>query len=314
VSKILVIGAAGMIGRKLVRQLAGEELILHDVVPFDGSSLVSDLSAPGEAEKLIASRPELIFHLAAVVSGEAEAEFEKGYRVNLDGTRRLFEAIRKENYRPRVVFTSSIAVFGAPFPDAIGDEFLSAPLTSYGTQKAICELLLSDYSRRGFFDGIGIRLPTICVRPGKPNKAASGFFSGIIREPLAGQEAVLPVPETVRHWFASPRAAIGFLLHASRIETGQLGARRNLSMPGVSATVGEQIAALRRLAGEKALKLIRREPDPAIMRIVEGWPRNFDAKRAAALGFRADSSFEDIIRAHIEDEVQGSSAPRPARA
>jgi nucleoside-diphosphate-sugar epimerase len=314
VRKILVIGAAGMIGRKLVRQLAGEELILHDVVPFGGSSRVSDLSAPGEAEKLVASRPELIFHLAAVVSGEAEADFEKGYRVNLDGTRRLFEAIRKENYRPRVVFTSSIAVFGAPFPEAIGDEFLGAPLTSYGTQKAICELLLSDYSRRGFFDGIGIRLPTICVRPGKPNKAASGFFSGIIREPLAGQEAVLPVPETVRHWFASPRAAIGFLLHASRIDTGQLGARRNLSMPGVSATVGEQIAALRRLAGEKAVKLIRREPDPTILRIVEGWPRNFDAKRAAALGFRADSSFEDIIRAHIEDELQGSSAPRPARA
>jgi nucleoside-diphosphate-sugar epimerase len=314
VRKILVIGAAGMIGRKLVRQLAGEELILHDVVPFGGSSRVSDLSAPGEAEKLVASRPELIFHLAAVVSGEAEADFEKGYRVNLDGTRRLFEAIRKENYRPRVVFTSSIAVFGAPFPEAIGDEFLGAPLTSYGTQKAICELLLSDYSRRGFFDGIGIRLPTICVRPGKPNKAASGFFSGIIREPLAGQEAVLPVPETVRHWFASPRAAIGFLLHASRIDTGQLGARRNLSMPGVSATVGEQIAALRRLAGERAVKLIRREPDPTILRIVEGWPRNFDAKRAAALGFQADSSFEDIIRAHIEDELQGSSAPRPARA
>jgi nucleoside-diphosphate-sugar epimerase len=314
VSKTLVIGAAGMIGRKLVRQLAGEELILHDVVPFDGASVVSDLSAPGEAEKLIASRPQLIFHLAAVVSGEAEADFEKGYRVNLDGTRRLFEAIRKENYRPRVVFTSSIAVFGAPFPEAIGDEFLSAPLTSYGTQKAICELLLSDYSRRGFFDGIGIRLPTICVRPGKPNKAASGFFSGIIREPLAGQEAVLPVPETVRHWFASPRAAVGFLLHASRIDTAQLGARRNLSMPGISATVGEQIAALRKVAGEKAAKLIRREPDATIMRIVEGWPRNFDAKRAAALGFRADSSFEDIIRAHIEDELQGSSAPRPARA
>jgi nucleoside-diphosphate-sugar epimerase len=314
VRKILVIGAAGMIGRKLARQLAGEELILHDVVPFDGASVVSDLSAPGEAEKLIASRPQLIFHLAAVVSGEAEADFEKGYRVNLDGTRRLFEAIRKENYQPRVVFTSSIAVFGAPFPEAIGDEFLSAPLTSYGTQKAICELLLSDYSRRGFFDGIGIRLPTICVRPGKPNKAASGFFSGIIREPLAGQEAVLPVPETVRHWFASPRAAIGFLLHASRIDTGQLGARRNLSMPGVSATVGEQIAALRKVAGENAAKLIRREPDPAIMRIVEGWPRNFDTKRAAALGFRADSSFEDIIRAHIADELQGSSEPRPARA
>jgi nucleoside-diphosphate-sugar epimerase len=314
VSKVLVIGAAGMIGRKLARELADEELILHDVVPFDGASVVSDLSAPGEAEKLIASRPQLIFHLAAVVSGEAEADFDKGYRVNLEGTRRLFEAIRKEHYRPRVVFTSSIAVFGAPFPEAIGDEFLSAPLTSYGTQKAICELLLSDYSRRGFFDGIGIRLPTICVRPGKPNQAASGFFSGIIREPLVGQEAVLPVPETVRHWFASPRAAVGFLLHASRIDTGQLGARRSLSMPGVSATVGEQIAALRKVAGESAAKLIRREPDPAIMRIVEGWPRNFDTKRAAALGFRADSSFEDIIRAHIADELQGSGAPRPARA
>jgi D-erythronate 2-dehydrogenase len=316
VRKVLVIGAAGMIGRKLARQLAGEELILHDVVPFDGASVVSDLSAPGEAEKLIASRPELIFHLAAVVSGEAEADFEKGYRVNLDGTRRLFDAIRNlgSGYRPRVVFTSSIAVFGAPFPEAIGDEFLSAPLTSYGTQKAVCELLLSDYSRRGFFDGIGVRLPTICVRPGKPNKAASGFFSGIIREPLAGQEAVLPVPETVRHWFASPRAAIGFLLHASRIDTARLGARRNLSMPGISATVGEQIEALRKVAGEKAAKLIRREPDATIMRIVEGWPRNFDASRAAGLGFRADASFEEIIRAHIEDELQGSSAPRPARA
>jgi nucleoside-diphosphate-sugar epimerase len=314
VSKTLVIGAAGMIGRKLVRQLAGDQLVLHDVVPFEGASVVSDLSAPGEAEKLIASRPQLIFHLAAVVSGEAEADFDKGYRVNLDGTRRLFEAIRKENYRPRVVFTSSIAVFGAPFPDAIGDEFLSAPLTSYGTQKAICELLLADYSRRGFFDGIGIRLPTICVRPGKPNKAASGFFSGIIRDPLVGEEAVLPVPETVRHWFASPRAAVGFLLHASRIDTGKLGARRNLSMPGISATVGEQIAALRKVAGDNAAKLIRREPDPSIQRIVEGWPRNFDARRAAALGFRADSSFEDIIRAHIEDELQGRSAPRPARA
>lgn len=305
VKKTLVIGAAGMIGRKLVARLDGE-LILHDVVPFEGAAAVSDLSAPGEAEKLIAQRPDTIFHLAAIVSGEAEADFEKGYRVNLDGTRRLFEAIRKEGYRPKVVFTSSIAVFGAPFPEAIGDEFLSAPLTSYGTQKAIDELLLSDYSRRGFLDGIGIRLPTICVRPGKPNKAASGFFSGIIREPLAGQEALLPVPESVRHWFASPRAAIGFLLHAAQLDTARLGARRNLNMPGVCATVGEQIAALRKVAGDKVAKLIRREPDPTIMRIVEGWPQNFDARRALALGFRADSSFEEIIRIHVADELQGS--------
>jgi len=312
-----------MIGRKLTDRLAKDggldELLLHDVVaptppaaPFKIRSVVSDLSAPGEAEKLLAAKPELIFHLAAIVSGEAEADFEKGYRINLDGTRLLFEAIRRASYKPRVVFTSSIAVFGAPFPEAIGDEFLNAPLTSYGTQKAIDELLLADYSRRGFFDGIGLRLPTICVRPGKPNKAASGFFSGIIREPLAGQEAVLPVPKSVRHWFASPRAAIGFLLHAASLDTAQLGARRSLTMPGVSATVGEQIEALRRVAGDAAVKRIREEPDATIMRIVEGWPRNFDAKRASALGFRADASFDDIIRIHMEDEL-GQKTPAPQR-
>jgi D-erythronate 2-dehydrogenase len=315
VKKILVIGAAGMIGRKLTARLKKEgigELILHDVVSAGPGAIVSDLSALGEAEKLVAARPDLIFHLAAIVSGEAEADFEKGYRINLDGTRQLFEAVRKvgDGYKPRLVFTSSIAVFGSPFPPAIGDEFLNAPLTSYGTQKAIDELLLSDYSRRGFFDGIGIRLPTICVRPGKPNKAASGFFSGIIREPLNGQEAVLPVPESVRHWFASPRAAIDFLLHAASLDTAKLGARRNLSMPGISATVGEQIEALRKVGGEKAARLIRREPDATIMRIVEGWPQNFDARRALALGFRADSSFEEIIRIHVADELQGNRQPR----
>ena len=317
--RVLVIGAAGMIGRKLVERLArdGADLTLHDVVAFESRSntVVSDLSAPGEAERLVAGRPGLIFHLAAVVSGEAEADFDKGYRVNLDGTRRLFEAIRKAGgdeagpYRPRLVFTSSIAVFGAPFPEAIDDEFLSAPLTSYGTQKAIGELLLSDYSRRGIFDGIGIRLPTICVRPGKPNKAASGFFSGIIREPLAGEAAVLPVAETVRHWFASPRAAVGFLMHAAQLDTAKLGTRRNLSMPGVSATVGEEIEALRRVAGAGAVKLIRREPDPAIERIVSGWPQNFDAGRALALGFRADPSFDEIIRIHLQDELPESARP-----
>ena len=313
-----------MIGRKLTDRLATDgaiggkkigELALHDVVPpsvAGARAVVSDLSSPGEAEKLVADRPDLIFHLAAIVSGEAEADFDKGYRINLDGTRLLFEAIRKANYRPRVVFTSSIAVFGAPFPEAIGDEFLNAPLTSYGTQKAIDELLLADYSRRGFFDGIALRLPTVCVRPGKPNKAASGFFSGIIREPLAGEEAVLPVPKSVRHWFASPRAAIGFLLHAAQLDTGQLGARRSLSMPGVSATVGEQIEALRRLAGDEAVRRIREAPDPTIMRIVEGWPRNFDARRASALGFRADASFDDIIRIHMEDEL-GQRTPAPRR-
>jgi D-erythronate 2-dehydrogenase len=310
--RILVLGAAGMLGRKLAHALRGEELVLHDAVPFDG--IVSDLSAPGEAAKLLARRPEVIFHLAAVVSGEAEADFDKGYRVNLDATRLLFEAIRRQGDRPRVVFASSIAVFGAPFPEAIGDEFLSAPLTSYGTQKAIGELLLADYTRRGFMDGIGLRLPTVCVRPGKPNKAASGFFSGIIREPLAGEEAVLPVADTVRHWFASPRAAVGFLRHALKMDTQPLGARRSLNMPGVSATVAEQIEALRKVAGEAAVKRIRRQPDATIQRIVEGWPRNFDARRALGLGFRADESFEQIIRIHIEDELQRTPPPRPGSA
>ncbi len=321
---VMIIGGAGMIGRKLAERLSADgrigddpvtRLTLVDVVPpakpagFKGEAklLTVDLSAPGEAETLIAARPDMIFHLAAVVSGEAEADFEKGYRINLDGTRFLFEAVRREGlretYNPRLVFTSSIAVFGAPFPEKIGDEYFLTPLTSYGTQKAIGELLLSDYSRRGFFQGIGIRLPTICIRPGQPNKAASGFFSNILREPLAGQEAVLPVPEDVRHWFASPRAAIGFMLHAASMDLARLGARRNLNMPGLSATVGEELAALERAGGEKALKLVRRESDPTIMRIVEGWPRNFDARRALELGFRADADFDAIVRAHLEDEL-----------
>ncbi len=323
---VLVIGAAGMVGRKLIDRLVETgrvgkgpvtALTLVDVVEpsapkiFPGKvrTVTADLSAPGEAERLVAERPDLIFHLAAIVSGEAEADFDKGYRINLDGTRYLFEAIRhegmKQPYKPRVVFTSSIAVFGAPFPEKIGDEFFTTPLTSYGTQKAIGELLLSDYSRRGFFDGIGIRLPTICVRPGKPNKAASGFFSGILREPLAGQEAVLPVSENVRHWFASPRAAIGFLMHAAEIDLAPLGWRRNISLPGLSATVGEEIEALRRVAGDKAVKLIRREPDPIIIRIVDGWATDFDTKRSSALGFKAETSFDEIVRAHVDDELGG---------
>jgi nucleoside-diphosphate-sugar epimerase len=252
----------------------------------------------------------VIFHHAAIVSGEAEADFEKGYRVNLDGTRAVLEAVRKtgDGYRPRLVFTSSIAVFGAPFPAAIPDEFHLTPLTSYGTQKAVDELLLGDYTRRGFLDGVAIRLPTICVRPGKPNRAASGFFSGIIREPLAGQEAVLPVDESVRHWHASPRAAVGFLLHAAGLSAAELGPRTALTMPGVCCTVGEQIAALARVAGDKVVARIRREPDPTIMRIVGGWPSRFDARRALALGFRCEASFDEIIRIHIEDELGGKIA------
>ena len=245
-----------------------------------------------------------------MVSGEAETDFEKGYRVNLDGTRALLEAIRAigNGYKPKVVFTSSIAVFGAPFPEAIADDFHLTPLTSYGTQKAICELLLADYTRRGILEGVGIRLPSIVVRPGKPNKAASGFFSGIIREPLAGQEAILPVADSVLHWHASPRSAVGFLIHAAGLTRAQLGDRINLTMPGVCCTVGEQIAALRRIAGDKVADRIRRAPDELVERIVAGWPSRFEPRRAVALGFKVEATFDDIIRAHIEDELGGKIA------
>jgi len=322
---ILITGAAGMIGRKITdrlladRHLGGREitkLTLFDVVaadaqPTQGTSIfpvAGDISDRTVIDRLVSEKPDIIIHLAAIVSGEAEADFEKGYAVNLDGTRYIFEAVRAQNYRPRVIFASSIAVFGTPFPEPIPDEFHLTPLTSYGTQKAIGELLLNDYSRRGFFDGIGLRLPTICVRPGKPNKAASGFFSGIIREPLKGEEAVLPVEETVRHWHASPRAAVGFFMHAATMDLSAIGPRRCLTMPGVGATVGEQIEALRKVAGDKATKLIRREPDPVVAKIVSGWPTTFEAKRARELGFQADDSFEAIVQAHVDDE-HGGRAP-----
>lgn len=320
---VMIVGAAGMIGRKLAERLGRQQtlagrdidrLTLVDIFtpaapgafPGKVDLLISDLSQTGEAERLVSSRPDVIVHLAAIVSGEAEADFEKGYAINLDGTRALFEAIRRagDEYRPRVVFSSSVAVFGAPLPDRISDDFIVTPLTSYGTQKTICELLLADYSRKGYFDGIGIRLPTICIRPGRPNRAASGFFSNILREPLKGEPAVLPVSESLRHWFASPRAAVEFLIHAAELDTSLLGNRRTLNMPGVGATVGDQIEALRRVAGDQAVALIRREPDPAIEAIISSWPREFDARRAEDLGFRADASLDEIISIHIEDEME----------
>ena len=313
-----------MLGRKLAARLATDgclvdapvaHLILVDAIESECpaaaapqvESIVADLSEPDTAADLVSRRPDVIFHLAAIVSGEAESDFERGYRVNVDGTRLLLDAVRAvgPSYCPRIIFASSIAVFGSPFPQVIGDDHCLTPLTSYGTQKAIAELLLSDYTRRGFLDGIGIRLPTICVRPGRPNLAASGFFSSIIREPLNGEAAVLPVPDSVRHWHASPRAAVGFLLHAATVDDERLGTRRCLTMPGVSVTVAGQIESLRRMAGDGAVGLIRREPDESVMRIVAGWPSSFDTRRATALGFRADVDFDEIVQVHVQDELGG---------
>jgi nucleoside-diphosphate-sugar epimerase len=322
---LLIIGAAGMIGRKLAEKVAATgkmgavpvtvmtlaDVIEPNVAPdFNGKRhvIATDLSEPGAAERLISGRPDVVVHLAAIVSGEAEVDLEKGYRVNLDGTRALFDAIRlTEDYVPRVVYASSLAVFGAPFPDQIADDFHLTPLTSYGAQKAMGELVLDDYSRRGLLDGVGLRFPTICIRPGKPNRAASSFFSGILREPLNGQEAVLPVDDHVRHWFASPRAAVGFIEHAATMDTAGLGARRSMTMPGLSATVADQIAALREVAGDAAVALIRREPDADVARIVAGWPRDFNTVRARDAGFKAETSFRQIIEIYLEDEMGGKT-------
>src|SRR5690349_18232768 len=321
---ILVTGAGGMIGRKLVERLVADQtlggkpiegLTLVDVVespipagaPKSTKPIVADFSEKGVAATLIQDKPDVVFHLAAIVSGDAEANFEKGYRINFNGSWALLEAIRQENeksgYKPRFVFASSLAVIGPPFPDPVPDSFATTPTSSYGTQKAMTELLLADYSRKGYLDGVGVRLPTICIRPGKPNKAASSFFSGILREPLAGQEAPLPVGDEVRHWFASPRAAVGFFITAATIDTSNLGVRRSMTMPGVSATVGEQIEALRKAGGDKAVALIKRVEDPFVANIVKGWAGRYDAQLATSAGFKAEKNFDEIIKVYQQDEM-----------
>ena len=321
--KILIMGGAGMIGQKLLNLILKKEEInnekiseitLFDIIdapyPQDTNILINstsgDISDEKVSKNLVSSRPDIIFHLAAIVSGQAEQEFDLGWNINAKGSWGLFEAIRQqgENYCPRLVFTSSIAVFGAPFPEKIPDDFFTTPLTSYGAQKAISELLLADYSRKNMVDGVSIRLPTICVRPGKPNLAASGFFSGIIREPLNGQEAILPVNTDVRHWHATPRAAAGFLIHAAEIDSSKLSDRITLNMPGLSVTVQEQIDALQSVAGSDVVKLIKHQPDPTIQKIVSGWARDFDTRRSIELGFKAETSFEEIIKTYIEDDLK----------
>lgn len=322
--KILIIGAAGMIGRKLTERLLADDhlnrqrikgLSLVDVIEpstpkstsLNVQTLQADLTATDTATKLIQEKPDVIYHLAAIVSGEAEANFNKGYLINMDGTRALLDAIRKQHdidgYKPKLIFTSSIAVYGAPFPSVIDDEFHQTPLTSYGTQKAICELLIADCNRREILQGIGLRLPTICIRPGLPNKAASSFFSNILREPINGESAILPVEDSVRHWFASPRAAVNFLVHAASLASDDIGLRCNMNLPGLCATVAEQIESLNSVVGSDAVRLIQRENDPIIKSIVANWPESFNAKRAIELGFVAENSFDEIIKVYLEDEL-----------
>jgi len=322
-SKVLILGGAGMIGQKLAHRIAAgsidvdvSELVLYDIVDaakpdaaFPIQITSGNIAASEESTRLAAMRPDVVYHLAAIVSGEAEIDFNKGWDINARGSWQLLEALRSEHensggsYRPKVIFASSIAVFGGPYPDKIDDDFLCAPQTSYGAQKAMTELLIADYSRKGYIDGFSMRLPTICVRPGKPNLAASSFFSGIIREPLSGKEAILPVSDQTRHWHASPRAAAKFFTQAATLDTAKLLGRYSLNLPGVSCTVAEQIEALREIAGNDVVKLIRTEPNEAINKIVKGWPQNFDPQRALALGFESEKDFSEIIRIYMEDDL-----------
>lgn len=320
--RVLILGGGGMVGQKLAHKLEAEgldgtpvQLTLHDIAFPDGGAgadrRVGNLATAAEGAALAAERFDIIYFLASIVSGEAETNFDLGWQVNMLPMWHFLEALRAQHratggaYVPRVVFTSSIAVFGGPYPDKIGDEFLTSPQTSYGAQKASCELMVQDFSRKGFIDGMSLRLPTICVRPGKANLAASSFFSGIIREPLNGLEAILPVVDTVRHWHASPRSAAGFLAHAGTLDTARLEGRRALNLPGLSCTVAEQIEALRDVAGNNVVALIKPQPDAAIAKIVDGWPRDFAPERAKALGFKAESTFREIIDVYVSEDLQG---------
>jgi nucleoside-diphosphate-sugar epimerase len=336
--KILITGGAGFLGERLARRLLSEgalrgpsgereeieRLTLLDVVPprdvFDPRVRVvtGSISDPGVIAAAFGEETHAIFHLAAVVSGQAEADFALGMQVNFDATRLLLELARRTEDRPRVVFTSSVAVFGPPLPPVVQDDTAAVPQSSYGAQKLMCELLVHDYSRRGFIDGRALRMPTIVVRPGAPNKAASSFASSIIREPLAGEEAICPVPPETVMWLMSPGKAIENLVHGHELAAERLGPSRIVNMPGLSVSVRDMVAALERVAGPAASRRIRWERDPDVLRIVSSWPGRFDTPRAEALGFQADASFEDVVRAHVADtraalgsrpEAQEGAAP-----
>jgi len=314
--RIVVTGGCGFLGRRVALRLLErrdvEELVLFDNTPSPAPlpedprlRLVTGDIADGETvRRVISPGTRSVFHLAAVVSGEAEADTDLGYRVNLDGTRMVLDACRALGTSPRLVFASSLAVYGGTLPPAVGDDTPLTPQTSYGAQKSIGELLVNDYSRKGFVDGRALRLPTVVVRPGRPNRAASTFASSMIREPLSGRQAVCPVlPETVMA-LASPRRVVEALLHAHDLPGNAFGTSRSLQLPGFSVAVGEMAAAVRRAGGEEAYARIRWEPDPLIQRIISGWPAALAAPRAKALGFSADAGIDEVVRAFIEEDLE----------
>jgi nucleoside-diphosphate-sugar epimerase len=325
--KVLITGGAGFLGQKLAKQLlargslkdsAGldqtiEQLILVDVVKAHDFGdprvkvVAGDIADLALIQELITPDIQSIFHLAAIVSGQAEADFDLGMRINLDAARLLLETCREVGHKPKIIFTSSVAVYGGALPEMVLDTTALNPQSSYGAQKAICEFLLNDYTRKGFVDGRVLRLPTISVRPGAPNKAASSFASGIIREPLNGQPSICPVSPDLRIWLLSPRYAIESLIAGHDLHSSALGLNKSINLPGVAVSVGEMIEALRKVAGEKVVSLISIEPDPKVEAIVRSWPGSWDSTRAAALGLKSDPNFESIVKAYIEDELTGKN-------
>lgn len=319
---IVVTGAAGFLGSSLIRELLNKGVLagragtpekitritLLDVAAPAGFSdprikvITGDIADRATIEAALTSDVQGIFHLAAVVSGQAEADFDLGLKVNLDATRQILDCARALGTRPRLVFTSSVAVFGGDLPAVVPDAMSPVPQSSYGAQKAMCELLVNDFSRKAFIDGRVVRLPTVCVRPGAPNKAASSFASGIIREPLNGQSAVCPVSGDTRMWLMSPRKVVRNLIHAYELDGARFGASRIVSLPGLSVTVREMVGALESVAGAEVAQRIQWREDEAIKRIVTSWPGDFQASRGKALGFTADADFAGIVRAYIEDQ------------
>jgi len=316
--KILVTGGAGFLGSRLIHALlqpaaldllpAQARIVSLDLAPCPLEdprleSVVGDIADPACIAAQVDADTRIVYHLAAIVSGQAEADFDLGMRINLDATRLLLEACRRQGGAPRVIFASSLAVFGGELPAKVPEELAPLPQSSYGAQKAMAELLVGDYSRKGFIDGRVCRLPTISVRPGKPNAAASSFASGIIREPLAGQPSNCPVPADTRLWLSSPDTVIANLVHAARIDGQALGLRRTLNLPGISVRVGEMLDSLERLAGREARALVGHQPDPRVAGIVCSWPGDFDIERPLRLGFGVDAGFDAIVAAHMRDQA-----------
>jgi D-erythronate 2-dehydrogenase len=330
---VVITGGAGFLGTRLARQLLLrgtlrdaesrehpiDRIVLVDVVPapaFADSRIVpvtGDIADPDLLARAIDAKTTSIFHLAAIVSGMAEADFELGLRINVDATRLLLDICRRIGHRPRLVFTSSVAVYGGDLPPTVTDTTAVNPRSSYGAQKAVAELLINDWTRRGFVDGRVLRLPTISVRPGRPNAAASSFASGIIREPLNGEDAVCPVAASTRLWLMSPSTAIECLITGHELQADALGQNRTVNLPGISVTAGEMAAALGRVAGPEVASRIRWEPDDRIERIVASWPGACHTARALALGFPGDATFDAIIRTYIKDELRGGSSEQESQ-